>query len=196
MEEALVDSKLKAVQEAEEFAWNARTVPKAYDPVQLKTKAWSLTCSWLDWWDTRANFLFCCVPVMNCVSCVKGDETWTVVEADDPEPWKEQLRYANPDTPDHMQGVWWLKDNVAHEKLVTNFSDAEFIGSFNEKGDDGYGRWTRNLNDNWSRDRSLFGAALLVFWGGGQVKGLMNMKDGICTVGDPDGSQGRQIVYR
>ena len=188
---AFTESQLNSAKWAESFAWNARSVPSQYDPVQLKTRKTRISCSCIDWWNTRSN-LFCCF--FDCVSCYAGNN---VFDATDPEVWREQLQNSNPATPDSMKGLWWLKDNIAHEKLVTIFNDANFEGTFNEDGTDGYGSWNRPLQDNWSRDFSFFGHILAATAksSGSKATGRMNFKDGICTT-HTNGGRGLQIVYR
>jgi len=188
---AFTESQLNSAKWAESFAWNARSVPSQYDPVQLKTRKTRISCSCIDWWNTRSN-LFCCF--FDCVSCYARNN---VFDATDPEVWREQLQNSNPATPDSMKGLWWLKDNIAHEKLVTIFNDANFEGTFNEDGTDGYGSWNRPLQDNWSRDFSFFGHILAATSksSGSKATGRMNFKDGICTT-HTNGGRGLQIVYR
>lgn len=96
-----------------------------------------------------------------------------------------------------MKGLWWLKYNHAPEELVTIFSDANFIGTFNEDGTDGYGHWERPLRHNWTRDNAFFGLVFSI-WGNKETAkavGRMNLKDGICTLHGAKG-EGKQIVYR
>lgn len=97
-----------------------------------------------------------------------------------------------------MKGLWWLQYNYAHEELVTIFSDAEFSGTFNEDGTDGYGKWGRPLRTNWTRENTMFGLILSGYAKKNPpptAKGRMNLKDGICTVHGSSGS-GIQVVYR
>ncbi len=185
----LTTEQLQAISEAQSFQWDTRKVPEKYDPVQLKQS--KVTFPFVDWWNTRSNLLCCCFPILGCIS---GS---TYVDAEDTAPWKEILKYSNPDTPESMRGLWWLQDNIAHENLVTIFNDCEFTGNFNEDGTNGYGIWELSLKDNWSRDRSAFGHILLAaaVVTSNTVKGYMNLKDGILTVFSGKG-KGRQVVYR
>lgn len=177
-------SKEEWVEKAKSFPWDKRTIPSEYIPVQQDN---GITASCIDWWSTRSP-LFCCLfPFAKCYTGAK------TVDGTDPSVWKKQLE-ANKNCPESMQGVWFLKDNHAHEELVTIFNDWETIGDINEDGTDGYGRWTRSLKTNWSRDNTCFGYILLMFSkykGDPQVGGLYNLKDGIITL-DP----GTQWVFR
>jgi hypothetical protein len=117
-----------------DFQWDAREAPPKFDPVQLDIAQTPLKC--LDWWNTRSQ-LFCCL--FPCAGpCFSGHET---IDGTNPEAWKKQLENPNPDAPASMQGLWWLKYNIAHEQLVTIFGDAEYVGTFNEDGTDGHGMW-------------------------------------------------------
>lgn len=179
-------------QQAAEYAetsyqWGARTVPSEFEPVQLDT---SIVASCIDWWNVRSK-LFCCF--FPCMKCIAGNKTYN---ADDVEIWKKQLELnRNPECPDSMRGVWWLKYNHAHEQLVTIFSDAEFNGTFNKEGTDGLGTWKRPLANSWSRDNTCFGLVLAAAGKitGNEVEGFMNMRDGICTV---KSGVSDQVIYR
>jgi hypothetical protein len=183
------DEQLEKEKFAKDFQWNARSVPPQFDPVQLDIASTPLKC--LDWWNTRSQ-LFCCC--FSCAACLSGHET---IDGTDPEVWKKQLENPNPGTPESMQGLWWLKYNIAHEQLVTIFADANFVGTFNKEGTDGYGMWYRPLETNWSRERSCFG--YILGWNGkrtqSSVTGKVNLKDGIVTVNSGRGA-GTQIVYK
>jgi hypothetical protein len=177
---------------AKNFPWHARTRPETFDPIQLRTFQPPLG-KLFDWWNTRSNLFCCAFPIMRCI----GGQT--LVKADDMDHWKKQLvatRY-DKNCPDSMKGLWWLKYNHAHEELVTIFSDAEFVGTFNEEGTDGYGDWKRPSRINWSRDDSCFGLILSVANKkvDAEVNGQMNMKDGICTTFNSAG-KGVQVVYK
>lgn len=182
------EEQINAANKAKRFQWNAREVPKEYDPVQLKNQDITLSC--IPWWNRRSNILCCCFPFLKCFNGA------TYIDADDVESWRELLKNPNPDTPESMQGLWWLADNIAHENLVAIFNDTTFVGTFNKEGTDGYGTWDLSLFENWSRDQSCFGFILLsaAKVTENEVNGYMNMKDGILTVeGKEDGTQ---IVYR
>ena len=93
-----------------------------------------------------------------------------------------------------MKGVWWSHYNCAPEELVTLFSDAEFNGTFNEDGTDGYGEWKRPLKKNWSRHNSLQGLVFSIIGKSPtrEVVGRMNLKDGMCTVRKGKGGSGAE----
>lgn len=188
VEISYTDEQLEMDRLARAFPWGKRQVPKTYEAVQLNKG--SITASCLDWWNTRSKIFCCCFPLVAC--CAKNE----VIDATDAEIWKKQLdNPTNPNAPDSYQGLWWLKDNIAHENLVTIFSDAKFVGTFNKEGTDGYGYWEKGLSENWSRDQSCFGLVLglAATRSANTVTGVMNMKDGICTV---DGGEAAQIIYR
>ena len=65
--------------------------------------------------------------------------------------FREMLALENPLTPHHLKGVWWLKDNIAHERFVT-FSDGNWLNP--RLG-------FKTLKTNWSRNYSIQGAGLL-----------------------------------
>lgn len=185
---------IQASENAKAFPWNARTRPETFDPIQLRTfqpPAGRL----LDWWNTRSNLFCCFFPIMRCI----GRESLIKSADDSIDEWKHQLEATRYDKkcPDSMKGLWWLKYNHAHEELVTIFSDAEFIGTFNEEGTDGYGDWQRPTSTNWSRDYSCFGLILSLANKNedSAVNGQMNMKDGICTTFNSKG-RGVQVVYK
>mmetsp|Transcript_11435 Transcript_11435/g.21389 ORF Transcript_11435/g.21389 Transcript_11435/m.21389 type:complete len:311 (+) Transcript_11435:232-1164(+) len=187
---------IEASENAKAFPWHARTRPESFDPIQLRTfqpPAGKL----LDWWNTRSNLFCCFFPIMRCI----GGESLIQAAGDDDvvEEWKRQLEATKYDKkcPDSMKGLWWLKYNHAHEELVTIFSDANFLGTFNEEGTDGYGDWQRPLSTNWSRDYTCFGLILSVAnkKEDSSVDGQMNMKDGICTTFNSAG-KGVQVVYK
>jgi len=189
MNRGFTEKQLENEKNAKDFAWTARQVPSAFDPVQLKENG--IVVGWLDWWNTRSKLFCCCFP---CAGCLAGHK---VIAGTDAEVWKKQLENQNPDCPPSMQGLWWLQYNIAHEQLVTIFSDAEFVGTYNEDGTDGYGMWYRPLEWNWSRENTCFGYILGISAkrGGSKVTGLMNLKDGILTVYNGKG-QGMQMVYK
>ena len=62
------------------------------------------------------------------------------------------------------------------EQLNTIVGDADFVGTFDEEGADGYGIWYRSLEHNWSRETSCFGYVLGINANRGdkKVKGRMN----------------------
>lgn len=185
---------IQASENAKSFPWNARTRPEAFDPIQLRTFQPPVG-KVLDWWNTRSNLFCCFFPVVRCM--FGGGES--LIKSDDMEQWKRQLDATRYDKkcPDSMKGLWWLKYNHAHEELVTIFSDADFVGTFNEEGTDGYGNWQRVSGVNWSRDYSCFGLILSVAnkKEDASVNGYMNMKDGICTTFNSAG-RGVQVVYK
>jgi hypothetical protein len=193
MSETFTPEQLSAEKQGKSYPWDSRQRPETYTPVQLQRDplGWKeLPC--IDWWSTRSKFLNCCFPFAYC--CLgKGKKVFD--STNEIEFWKEQLANESSNKcPDSMKGVWWLKDNIAHEKLVTIFSDAEMVGTFNEDGTDGYGTWSRSMHYNWSRDRNCFGYILSL---NGKitksnVNAVMNMKDGKMRVG----GHGDQIVYR
>jgi len=187
--------KAKVAEWAKDYKWNVRSIPKEFDPVQLKGRG-SMPVGCIDWWNTRSNLGCCLFP---CLRCITGSEK---IDSTDPTVWKKALENPlNPDCPDSMKGVWWLKYDHAPEELVTIFSDAQMIGTFNGDGTDGYGKWKRPLGYNWSRENSLLG---YVFANVGkdpsrEVIGRLNLKDGIATChGGKGGSgdQGKQVIYR
>mmetsp|Transcript_9269 Transcript_9269/g.14012 ORF Transcript_9269/g.14012 Transcript_9269/m.14012 type:complete len:301 (-) Transcript_9269:262-1164(-) len=189
MDRGFTNDQLEKEKFAKDFQWNARSVPPQFDPVQLDISSTPLRC--LDWWNTRSQ-LFCCC--FSCATCLSGHKT---IDGTDPEVWKKQLENPNPGTPESMQGVWWLKYNIAHEQLVTLFGDANLVGTFNEEGTDGYGMWYRPLETNWSRERSCFG--YILGWNGKRtqrsISGRMNLKDGILTLHTGKG-KGNQLIYK
>ena len=170
-------------QTAREYPWDARSIPAEFSIPQENS---GIVCSQLEWWNTRSP-LFCCLfPCFNCYTGAK------VVDGTDHTIWKEQLeRYQGG--PESMRGVWWLQYNHAHEQLVTIFNETTFLGTVDDDGTDGYGRWERSLGTNWSRDNSCFGQILVLNSKatGAQVHGLYNLKEGILTLGG-----GGQWVYR
>lgn len=171
------------------YDWKSREIPSNYDPVQLDT--FDPPARFIDWWNTRSTFLCCLFP---CLSCISSHKTF---DGTDPTVWKKQLENPNKGVPESMQGLWWLKDNVAHEQLMTIFGDADFVGTYNEDGTDGYGMWYRPFRHNWTRENSMFGHVLGVNGNRGNIKvsGRMNLKDGILTVHTGLGD-GNQIVYK
>lgn len=171
------------------YDWKSREIPSNYDPVQLDT--FDPPARFIDWWNTRSTFLCCLFP---CLSCISSHKTF---DGTDPTVWKKQLENPNKGVPESMQGLWWLKDNVAHEQLMTIFGDADFVGTYNEDGTDGYGMWYRPFRHNWARENSMFGHVLGVNGNRGNIKvsGRMNLKDGILTVHTGLGD-GNQIVYK
>lgn len=192
--EQFTQEQLNAANEAKKIQWDARTRPDEYDPVQLQPRTCGPPLSFIDWWNTRSNLLCCFFPFLKCISGGK------YIDADDIAPWKEQLQYsssANPNIPESMRGLWWLKDNIAHEKLVTIFDSMELVGTFNEDGTDGYGKYSLPLKDNWTRDRTCFGHILLVAARvtGNTVDGYLNLKDGKLSLIDKLGNAA-QVVYR
>lgn len=190
MERGFSQEQIDAEKIAKDFKWNARERPATYNPVQLSDTK-SIPASCLDWWNTRSPLICCLFP---CAGCLAGTSNF---DATDPSVWENQLKDTNPKVPESMRGVWWLKDNVAHENLVTIFSDATLVGTFNEEGTDGYGTWARSLKSNWSRDRTCFGYVLGISGnlGGREVTGLMNLKDGMLTLNSGLGP-GAQIIYK
>jgi len=183
------DEELKKSEDAKAFNWNARTVPTEYDPVQLNDI--QLDYSFIDWWNTRSPLFCCCFPLIGCLSSSKS------VDGTDPSVWTQVLENPNPKIPPSMQGVYWLKDNHAHEQLVSIFSHADLTGTFNVDGTDGYGEWSRSLEYNWSRDKTCFGyiLAFVAKRTENSVNGVMNLKDGILTVHSGRGRD-TQIVYK
>jgi hypothetical protein len=181
---------LKAAEDGKNFAWDARTIPSEFDPVQLETGPSTSTVVF-DWWNTRGTSLCCFFPFLRCLS---GNEK---VDAKDLTHWKKQLASpSNKDCPESMQGLWWMKYNYGPENLVTIFGDCEWTGTFNKEGTDGFGVWTRRFRHNWSRENSLLGLLFTLmgkanFFTGGR----MNLKDGICTVHGVRG-EGNEVVYR
>ena len=187
------DEDLAKADDSKKFLWDARKRPKEFKPIQLDMMDDSFfKFNFIDWWNTRSSLLFPLKPLLRWGSDHK------LIDATDMEVWKKQLEQPSNDRcPDSMKGVWWLKYNHAPENLVTIFGDAEFTGTYNEEGTDGYGSWSRALKHNWTRENAFFG---LVFslWGNKEsavAHGRMNLKDGICTV---HGSRGEniQVVYR
>ena len=178
--------------DAKNFPWDARQSPEAFDPVQLDLFETSWLYKVVDWWNTRSTLLCCFSP---CLRCWADHE---VIDGTDRQVWKKQLTNpSNKRCPDSMKGLWWMKHNYGPENLVTIFSDAEFNGTFNEEGTDGYGEWIRPLRNNWTRENAIFGLVFSV-WGNkenSKVVGRMNLKDGICTV-HGDRGEGAQVVYR
>jgi len=190
MDRGFTEEQLEMEKFGLDFQWDARVVPSQFDAVQLDIAQTPLKC--LDWWNTRSQ-MFCCL--FPCAGpCFSGHET---IDGTDPEVWKKQLENPNPDAPESMQGLWWLKYNIAHEQLVTIFGDADYVGTFNKEGTDGHGKWYRALETNWSREKSCFG--YILGWNGkrtqGRVSGRMNLKDGILTVHTGKG-QGNQLIYK
>lgn len=166
------------------FPWELRTRPEVFDPIQLEG---NLPVSWIDWWSTRSNLCGCLFPLLRCIA---GN---SLIDGDDISVWKEQLENtSNAKCPDSMKGVWWLQYNQAHENLVTIFSDAEFIGDYNEEQE-----WKRMGKANYSRDNSIFGYILAVAASirGTEIDGRMNLKDGVLTVRGKGGNE-KQVVYR
>jgi hypothetical protein len=184
------EEELEAAEKVKAYDWSARSRPAVFDPIQLRTGKVVVKC--LDWWNTRSTCCCCLYPFLRC--CGKQVE----FDATNLEVWREQLKDPiNKKCPKSMQGVWWLAYNHAPEELVTIFSDAEFTGTFNEEGTDGYGYWSRPLLHNWSRENSLLGLGFAVALNEKNVvKGMMNLKDGIATVRNADGSDGQQVIYK
>ena len=176
-------SKEEYIEAAKSYPWDKRTIPQVFSPLQ---ENWKVTCSCLDWWNTRSP-LFCCL--FPCAKCYTGA---TTIDGTDPSVWKEQLE-KHQNCPESMRGLWWLKHNHAHEELVTIFNETDFIGEINEDGTEGVGRWERSLAMNWTRENSCFGYILLMFAKSKDPKvgGLYNLEKGILTL-DP----GHQWVYR
>ncbi len=189
---SFTDDDLARDKEARAFAWDARTAPERFDPVQVNSYSTELFYKLVDWWNSRSYFLCCINP---CLRCIGGQE---VIDGTDAEIWKDQLANSkNGRCPDSMKGLWWLQYNHAPENLVTIFSDAEFTGTFNAEGTDGFGRWERSLKFNWTRENAVMGLVLSAVNNkdSASVEGFMNMKDGICTVKGGKGI-GTQIIYR
>lgn len=184
------EEELREEQWAKNFDWDHRPRPTEYNPIQLDEKL-TIPVRCIEWWNTRSPLFCCCFP---CAGALSNHKTF---DGTDPSIWKEVLADANPKIPESMRGVWWLKDNHAHEQLVTIFNHAELTGTFNEDGTDGYGKWERTLEFNWSRDKTCFGYILGIAAKKTQntVKGRMNLKDGILTVHAGRG-QGAQLVYK
>lgn len=67
--------------------------------------------------------------------------------------FQEMLAKEHPMTPNHLKGVWWLKDNIAHERFVT-FSDGNWLNP--RLG-------FKTLKTNWSRNQTIHGAGILWF---------------------------------
>lgn len=189
MDRGYTKEQIEASQEGENFAWDARTIPPTFDPVQLDLN--DVPAQFTDWWNTRSP-LFCCL--FPCGGCLSGHGT---IDSTNPDLWKAQLENPNPGIPESMQGLWWLKYNIAHEELVTIFGDAELTGTFNEEGTDGYGLWAREFRHNWSREKSCFGYVLGINANRGdkKVTGRMNLKEGILTVNTGLGD-GNQVIYK
>lgn len=169
---------------AKEYPWDKRSIPAEFVTVQEDRK---IPFSIVDWWNTRSP-LFCCLfPFAKCYTGA------TTIDGSDPSVWKKHLdKYKNG--PESMRGVWWLQYNTAHENLVTIFNESDFVGELNEDGTEGYGRWTRSLRTNWTRENTCFGHILTMFArykGDPLVGGYYNLNDGILTL-DP----GSQWIYR
>ncbi len=182
---------LEKAEEAKTFPWHARKQPETFEPVQLN-KPNRVRNQFIDWWNTRTLLLFFLNPILRLVANHK------IIDATDADVWKDQLKNpSNERCPDSMKGLWWMQYNTAPENLVTIFNDAEFTGTYNEEGTDGFGTWARSLKHNWTRENALFGLVLSI-WGNrdtAKVEGRMNLKDGICTVHGL-GNEGQQVIYR
>lgn len=51
-----------------------------------------------------------------------------LIDITDETVWAEHLATAEDDSvPESLRGIWFLKDNIAHENLVS-FSDFTFVG--------------------------------------------------------------------
>jgi len=170
-------------EKSKNYPWEKRTIPAEFATLQAEDK---IDCLCVDWWNTRSQLFFCLFPFAKCYT---GAQTY---DGTDPSIWKKQLE-AHQNGPESMRGVWWLKYNHAHEQLVTIFNETEFLGSWNEDGTEGHGRWVRSLKTNWTRDNTCFGHILVMFAKNKDAKvgGFYNLTDGILTL-DP----GHQWVYR
>eukprot|EP00928_Gymnodinium_smaydae_P004412 TRINITY_DN11503_c1_g4_i1.p1 TRINITY_DN11503_c1_g4~~TRINITY_DN11503_c1_g4_i1.p1 ORF type:complete len:326 (-),score=45.68 TRINITY_DN11503_c1_g4_i1:121-1098(-) len=143
--------------------------PEVYDPPQLKGdyfreffpfpccpkwKAWYMNCNWYLHRSPlcRQPALPCCGLQMCMASCC--NPTYNVVPlADADHMFRKMLSVCHPECPDFLRGVWWMKDNIAAEVLLT-FQDAQWSsGTYAEK---------RNCY-NWTRDPTLFGTVLQTF---------------------------------
>eukprot|EP00440_Ansanella_granifera_P018298 gb/GFBE01019870.1/.p1 GENE.gb/GFBE01019870.1/~~gb/GFBE01019870.1/.p1 ORF type:complete len:304 (+),score=61.53 gb/GFBE01019870.1/:1-912(+) len=152
---------MEALATSKELPWNAREKPATYNPVQTKPgeNQFPMPYSFVDWWSPRSMLLCCCYPAFWCINgrgnpCAGGNS----VDITDPSIWKEAL--AQPTAcPDSMKGVWWLKDNLAHECLIC-LHDAEWSGDFNSAGTRGIARMRKRMDTLWSREQSAFGKVL------------------------------------
>ena len=192
MTSQFTEEELAKADYGKDFSWEARAQPEIFDPVQLELFEASFLIKFIDWWNTRSSF-FCFLNPLLCY-CTGHEQ----IDADDEYVWKKQVTNpSNEKCPQSMKGLWWLKYNHAPENLVTIFSDAEFSGTFNEEGTDGYGEWARTQRHNWTRENAILGSIFSV-WGykeSHKVVGRMNLRDGICTVHEKRG-EGLQVVYR
>eukprot|EP00929_Paragymnodinium_shiwhaense_P117208 TRINITY_DN8751_c0_g1_i1.p1 TRINITY_DN8751_c0_g1~~TRINITY_DN8751_c0_g1_i1.p1 ORF type:complete len:356 (-),score=64.40 TRINITY_DN8751_c0_g1_i1:535-1602(-) len=114
-------------------------IPTVYAPPQ-KNSSWQ-------------NSLLYCLLRSPCCCCqgsmqrhlcgISRVETLKVTDPD--EAFKRMLAVSNPNCPEHLQGIWWLEDNVAPEGLVL-FQDSEWFqeGVFVK---DGKYNWTYDGND-------------------------------------------------
>ncbi|CAE7360709.1 unnamed protein product [Symbiodinium natans] len=98
------------------------------------------------------------------------------------------LERDNPHCPDFLRGIWWMKDNIANETLLT-FQDAAW------RPDGRFG--TKDTGTNWSTGTNLLGsllASIKKFPAGFQVEpganpkwvGLTNGDDWIYVLGEED----------
>jgi len=133
--------------------------PATYDPPQLRP-GWLGRCrnvSCINWYLRRSPF--CASPVVPCC-CAQCcyccfNPTRDVVQISNPDEWfiKMLSTGTSPKCPPHLQGIWWMQDNIAHEELGT-FHDGEWATE--RLG-------LKSLAFNWTRASTCFGAILHTF---------------------------------
>ena len=85
------------------------------------------------------------IPKLLC-NCGNGDKIDVVNLLDESQAssfFENMLANENPSTPEALKGVWWLKDNIAHERFVT-LSDTDWVHP--RLG-------FKSLKTNWTRDK-------------------------------------------
>lgn len=133
-------------------------LPQFYDPPQLKMNWWG--CGLLNWtcFSSRSSCLSwpcvpcCCHCALKC--CIKstfGAEEFRITDPDDAL-IKMLTSRVSPHCPEFLKGVYWMRDNIAQEVLIT-LSDAEWTpeGDFGIK----YARY------NWTTNNTSFGGTWL-----------------------------------
>jgi hypothetical protein len=100
----------------------------------------------------------CAKATADCCFAPSGIDVFDINHADDT--FKRLLKYAHPNCPDSMKGVWWMQDNVSANQIVT-FQDAEWVTKASGIKDSHY---------NWSSDYGACYGNLSAIFSSGQQR--------------------------